>query len=46
MKWLSDFVNMIFSGTGTKVGPNEEIVSFNTEYIRDAYKLFMALPKK
>jgi len=46
MKWMSDFVNKIFAETGSKVSEDEEIVSFNTEYIRDAYKLFMDLPKE
>ena len=46
MDWMLDFVNKIFSDTGSKVTGDEEIVSFNTEYIRDAYKLFMDLPKE
>ena len=37
------FVNEIFSSTGHKVSTNEKIVSFNTDYIKKAYKLFMDL---
>ena len=46
MDWMSKFVNEIFSETGSKVAEDEEIVSFNTQYIGDAYRLFMALDKK
>ncbi|XP_066922489.1 endothelin-converting enzyme 2-like isoform X2 [Clytia hemisphaerica] len=46
MDWMLKFVNKIFSETGSKVVETEEIVSFNTKYVGDAYRLFMALDKK
>ena len=45
IEWLQSFVDSIFSETGIKILPEEEIVSFNTEYVRKAYKLFNALDK-
>ena len=41
--WLKRFVNKLFEHTGKNVTMNERIVSFNTKYIKEAYKLFQAL---
>lgn len=45
-QWLMKFVNYLFEQTGKTVPITETVVSFNTEYVRDAFKLFIKLDKK
>lgn len=46
LQWLKKFVDGIFADTGDSVPVTERIVSFNTNYIRDAYKMFYNLSEK
>ncbi|NP_001296678.1 endothelin-converting enzyme 1-like [Hydra vulgaris] len=46
LSWLLRFVNNIFKENNLLVLPSERIVSFSTQFIGKAYKLFNELPKK